>query len=188
MKAELRNQMRQARSLRTTHELDFTKFLTSLTELLPKRANIASYLSYGSEPSTKGLNAHLLERGSLYLPVLKPDLDLSWRSWDGDESLLRPSPVRSRMSEPASGRVEAISNLDLILLPALAVDGEGGRLGQGGGSYDRALAGLEASKPRPMLLAIVYPEEIFQAALPMSAHDQRIDGYISENIFKRWKN
>ena len=95
---------------------------------------IAAYCSVGSEPDTRGLLFALWKRGSyVLLPVLLPDGDLDWASYEGPDSLtagprglLEPGPA-----EPRRGP-GAIARADLVLVPALAADRRGHRLGKGG--------------------------------------------------------
>ena len=101
---------------------------------------IAAYYSVGTEPDTHSLVYALWKRGSyVLLPVLRPDGDLDWASYEGPDSLV-PGPRGLREpGEPPRG-VAAVARADAVLVPALAVDRVGNRLGRGGGSYDRALA------------------------------------------------
>ena len=69
----------------------------------------------------------------MLLPVLRPDGDLDWASYEGPDSL-RPGPRGlTEPAEPPRGP-GAIASADLVLVPALAVDHSGLRLGRGGGS------------------------------------------------------
>src|ERR1051326_6080019 len=101
---------------------------------------IAAYYSVGAEPDTRGLVFALYKRGTyVLLPLLRPDGDLDWASYEGPDSLaLGPKGLREP-AEPPRG-VDAVRRADVVLAPALAVDRAGNRLGRGGGSYDRALA------------------------------------------------
>jgi 5-formyltetrahydrofolate cyclo-ligase len=131
---------------------------------------VAAYYSVGAEPDTHGLLFALWKRGSyVLLPVLLPDGDLDWASYEGPDSL-RPGP-RGLMEpgEPVRG-VTAVCSADLVLVPALAVDQSGLRLGRGGGSYDRALARVGGQVPT---VALLYDAELLPA-LPGGPHDQRV--------------
>ena len=106
---------------------------------------VAAYVSVGAEPDTRGLLFALWKRGAyVLLPVLRPDGDLDWASYEGPDSL---APGPRGLLEPTETRrgVTAITSADLVIVPALAVDRAGQRLGRGGGSYDRALARVGAS-------------------------------------------
>jgi 5-formyltetrahydrofolate cyclo-ligase len=131
---------------------------------------VAAYYSIGSEPDTHGLVYALWKRGTyVLLPRLRPDMDLDWASYEGPDSL-RPGPrYLTEPSEPPRG-TGAISSADLVLVPALAVDHSGLRLGRGGGSYDRALARVGTQVPT---VALLYDTE-FVPDVPAGPHDQRV--------------
>jgi 5-formyltetrahydrofolate cyclo-ligase len=131
---------------------------------------IASYYSLSSEPDTHGLVYALWKRGGyVLLPLLRPDADLDWASYEGPDSL-RPGPRGlAEPSEPPRG-MDAVTRADLVLVPALAVDRSGVRLGRGGGSYDRALARVAPGIPT---IALLYDGELLDE-VPADAHDQRV--------------
>jgi 5-formyltetrahydrofolate cyclo-ligase len=131
---------------------------------------IAAYYSLASEPDTHGLVYALWKRGGyVLLPLLRPDADLDWASYEGPDSL-RPGPRGiAEPGEPARG-LDAVARADLVLVPALAVDRGGIRLGRGGGSYDRALARVGPGVPT---IALVYDGELLDK-IPADEHDQRV--------------
>ena len=128
---------------------------------------VAAYYSVGSEPDTRGLVYALWKRGSyVLLPLLRPDGDLDWASYEGPDSLV-PGPRGLREpSEPPRG-VDTVARADAVLVPALAVDRAGNRLGRGGGSFDRALARVGPLIP---LIALVYDGELLDR-VPAERHD-----------------
>jgi 5-formyltetrahydrofolate cyclo-ligase len=118
---------------------------------------VAAYLSVGTEPDTRGLVFALWKRGSyVLLPVLRPDGDLDWASYEGPDSVGPGPRGLLEPTEPPRG-VTAITSADLIIVPALAVDRRGIRLGRGGGSYDRALARVG---PAILTVALLYDGEL----------------------------
>jgi len=128
---------------------------------------IAVYYSIGSEPGTHGLVYALHKRGSyVLLPVLRPDGDLDWASYEGPDSMVPGPRGLLEPGEPPRG-VDAVARADAVLVPALAVDGAGRRLGRGGGSYDRALARVGPLVP---LIALVYDDELVEH-VPAEGHD-----------------
>jgi len=131
---------------------------------------IAAYYSLSSEPDTHGLVYALWKRGGyVLLPLLRPDADLDWASYEGPDSL-RPGPRGlAEPSEPPRG-MDAVTRADLVLVPALAVDRSGVRLGRGGGSYDRALARVAPGIPT---IALLYDGELLDE-VPADSHDQRV--------------
>lgn len=122
---------------------------------------VAAYVSVGSEPSTGALLAGLTGTPVL-LPVLLPGGDLDWAVWKDDVR-----PAARGLLEPAGPRLGpgAIADCGLVVVPALAVDRHGRRLGRGGGSYDRALV-----RARGLAVALLYDGELVDA-LPDEAHD-----------------
>ena len=128
---------------------------------------IAVYYSIGSEPGTHGLVYALHKRGSyVLLPVLRPDGDLDWASYEGPDSMVPGPRGLLEPGEPPRG-VDAVARADAVLVPALAVDEAGRRLGRGGGSYDRALARVGPLVP---LIALVYDDELVEH-VPTEGHD-----------------
>ena len=131
---------------------------------------IAAYYSVGSEPDTRGLVFALWKRGSyVILPVLLPDGDLDWASYEGPDSLAPGPRGLLQPVEPVRG-VDTVARADVVLVPALAVDAAGNRLGRGGGSYDRALARVGEQVP---VIALLYDAELLPA-VPVMPHDQRV--------------
>jgi 5-formyltetrahydrofolate cyclo-ligase len=131
---------------------------------------IAAYYSLASEPDTHGLVYALWKRGSyVLLPLLLPDGDLDWASYEGPDSLRPGARGLAEPGEPPRG-LDAVARADLVLVPALAVDRGGVRLGRGGGSYDRALARVGPGIPT---IALLYDSELLDE-VPAAAHDQRV--------------
>ncbi len=130
---------------------------------------IAAYYSVGTEPDTRSLVYALWKRGSyVVLPLLLPGGDLDWASYEGPDSLPGPRGLLQPV-DPVRGP-GTVARADIVLVPALAVDGRGNRLGRGGGSYDRALARVGGTVPT---IALVYDGELVDE-LPSEPHDQRV--------------
>jgi 5-formyltetrahydrofolate cyclo-ligase len=143
--------------------------LLSLPEV-QMAGTVAAYVSVGTEPGTQGLIFALWKRGTyVLLPVLLPDGDLDWASYEGPDSLV-PGP--RGLLQPGERRrgVTAITSADLVIAPALAVDSAGRRLGRGGGSYDRALARVGSAV---LSIALLYDEELV-SHVPAGGHDERV--------------
>jgi len=105
--------------------------------------------------------------------VLLPDNDLDWVRYEGPDSL-RPGPRGLR--EPVGPRLgpDAIAEASLLVVPALAVDRSGLRMGRGGGSYDRALA----RATNAYSVALLHDGE-FLASVPAEPHDRRVHAVIT---------
>jgi 5-formyltetrahydrofolate cyclo-ligase len=140
--------------------------LLSMPEL-QMAGTVAVYYSIGAEPETRGLVYGLWKRGTyVVLPVLRGDGDLDWASYEGPESMV--PGVRGLLAPGEARRgVAAVARADAVLVPALAVDRAGNRLGRGGGSFDRALARVGPLVP---LIALLYDDELVDR-LPAEAHD-----------------
>ncbi len=135
---------------------------------------IAAFVGVRGEPRTLPLLAALHARGvRILLPLLRDDLDLEWAGYDGSPEHLAEGP-RGVLHPPGPslGR-DGIAEARLVLAPALAVDAAGGRLGQGGGSYDRALARTAAP-----VLAVVFDDELIES-VPVEPHDRPVNGTLT---------
>jgi 5-formyltetrahydrofolate cyclo-ligase len=131
---------------------------------------VAAYVSVGTEPETRGLVYALWKRGTyVLLPLLLGDNDLDWACYEGPDSLAAGPRGLLQPSEPPRGP-GAVASADLVIVPALAVDRGGRRLGRGGGSYDRALARVGAAV---QTVALIYDGE-FLDEVPAGPRDQRV--------------
>jgi 5-formyltetrahydrofolate cyclo-ligase len=141
-------------------------------------AVVTGYVPVGTEPGGAGLPEALAgalpHGGRLLLPVLLPDLDLDWAAWTPGVPLVAAG---RGLREPAGPRLgpAAVATATVVLVPALAVDRHGRRLGRGGGSYDRALARVS---PRALAIALLHDGELV-AALPAESHDRPVSAVIT---------
>lgn len=151
---------------------------------------VAAYVSVGAEPGTLALLDALRARGvRVLLPALLPDNDLDWGEYTGEGSLARVRHGgRMELFEPAGERLgpEAVTRADVVLLPGVAVDGRGLRLGRGGGSYDRVLARLEVAGARPALLVLLYDGEVVEH-VPAEPHDRPVDAVWTPSGVRRFR-
>ncbi len=152
-----------------------------LPELAHARV-VAAYVSVGSEPGTLALLDALRARGvRVLLPALLPDNDLDWGAYFGEGSLARVQHGgRMALFEPAGERLgpDAVTAADVVLLPGLAVDARGMRLGRGGGSYDRVLTRLEHAGARPSLVVLLYDAEVVER-VPEEPHDRPVHAVVT---------
>jgi len=102
-------------------------------------ARLALYWPADGEPDVRELATHARARGKrVYLPVIGRAGTLAFAAWPRDASL---KPNRYGIPEPLGTRRVTTRELQLIVVPLVAFDAAGNRLGMGGGYYDRALAG-----------------------------------------------
>ncbi len=155
--------------------------LLSLPEV-QMAGTVAAYYSVGSEPDTRGLVYALWKRGTyVLLPLLRADGDLDWASYEGPESLVA-GPRGLREPGEAPRGVGAIARADVVLVPALAVDRLGNRLGRGGGSFDRALARVGRLIP---VIALLYDGELVER-VPVEEHDTPVRGVVRPGSGVGW--
>lgn len=132
---------------------------------------VCAYVGVGTEPATLPLLDGLRSVGvAVLLPVLAADRALDWAPYAGAAGL---APGRYGLLQPAGAPLgpNAPAEADVLLVPALAVDLRGARLGRGGGYYDRLLARLAvADVARGQVWAVVYDEEVLEA-VPTEPHD-----------------
>ncbi|WP_281157326.1 5-formyltetrahydrofolate cyclo-ligase [Streptomyces sp. HYC2] len=156
---------------------------------LTRARTIAAYVSVGTEPGTPPLLDALRARGTrVLLPALLPDNDLDWGAYTGEGSLARVQHSgRMALFEPAGERLgpDAVATADVVLLPGLAVDARGMRLGRGGGSYDRVLARLEAARAHPALVVLLYDTEVV-GHVPAEPHDRPVQAVVTPSGVRRF--
>lgn len=126
--------------------------------------HVASYISYGVEPQTQDLNTELLKAGKVVIvPRLLPNKDLEW------DYLESGKPFTD------------LSLVGVVIVPALHVDREGHRMGQGGGSYDRALPRFNAWK-----IALIHHGELTSEPMPVEEHDAKVDAAATPDLVVRF--
>lgn len=192
-RAELRRQMRQRR--RSLSEAEQHRAARDLRQtairggLLSRHRNIAFYLAADGEIDVLPLlqRAHAMGR-RCFLPVLDPMTRerLWFMPWRPGEPLLGN---RFGIGEPALGirhRVAA-SKIDLIVMPLVAFDDHGNRLGMGGGYYDRSLAFLMRRHHwrRPALCGVAHDFQRVDA-LPSESWDVPLDACLTERRLIRF--
>ena len=133
---------------------------------------VAAHVSVGREPGTGCRTGTLSNRGvEVLLPLLLPAGDLDGTPYTGPRS--RASAARGLLVPTAEPRgVDAVTGVDVSLVPGLAADRHGTRLGRGGGSYDRVLARLAG---RPLSCVLLHDGELLDVPIPREPHDVPVD-------------
>ncbi|GAA2897417.1 5-formyltetrahydrofolate cyclo-ligase [Pseudonocardia halophobica] len=136
---------------------------------------VCAYLPIGAEPGSVALLDGLRAAGrSVLLPVVPPRPGpLDWAAYTGPDSL-GPGPLGLR--EPTTPRLgpAALRTAVLVLVPALAADRAGRRLGRGGGYYDRTLGAVPAGVP---VVALLHDGELLDE-VPADPHDRPVTGVV----------
>ncbi|MFI1585272.1 5-formyltetrahydrofolate cyclo-ligase [Embleya sp. NPDC020630] len=175
-KATLRSQLMNSRSrVGSDRRVAASRALRGALLALPEIAaagTVAAYVPVGSEPGGRDLAEDLAAGATrrVLLPVLLADNDLDWALYEGPASLV---PAGRGLREPIGPRLgpEAVRTADVLVVPGLAVDRRGMRLGRGGGSYDRALARVPEAAVTVVLL---YDDEVLDR-VPAEPHDVPVD-------------
>lgn len=139
---------------------------------LPQGDVVAVYRAVGSELGMDALSSALMRVGrTLCLPVVMArDEPMIFRRWSPGEPL---EPDESGV--PAPLPLADVVTPDLVLTPLLAFDANGGRLGQGGGYYDRTFAAM----PEALRIGFAYAGQR-RDILPIETHDIRLHGVLTE--------
>jgi 5-formyltetrahydrofolate cyclo-ligase len=177
-KRALRAELRERRRIRTSTQraqdtATLTAHLIELTTALGARS-VSAYLSLPEEPDTRGFLRWASEHDiEVLLPLSREDGLLDWAPYDGaDEDadvLGMPTPT-SELRGPI-----AINDVDLILVPAAAVDRTGMRMGWGRGYFDKTLGSMENCPP---VYAVIFDDELLDS-VPQERHDQPVTGVVT---------
>lgn len=152
---------------------------------------VAMTIKFGTEPDTDPAMHALHDDGvEIWVPISHADRSMSWVQWGPDVPMEQSSlgPIQ----EPVGQRFgpEAVADADVIVVPALAVDSAGYRLGKGGGYYDRFLAELPKLTDRlPYLVTPVFDYEFVDAAadaFPVDDHDLPVQAVITAETGLLW--
>lgn len=178
-KRELRSEMRALRKRLAQVDPSAAGRAADHADQLPEGGVAALYRAMGSELATDALAVALETAGRhLCLPVvLERDAPMVFRAWSPGEPLELdaagcPAPL------PLAETVDP----DLILTPLLAFDHFGGRLGQGGGYYDRTFA----ARPDVIRIGFAYAGQAVER-LALEEHDVRLHGVLTENGYTAFK-
>ncbi len=149
--------------------------------LVPAGSVVAAYWSIGAEADTRVLLEDLDRAGyRCALPVVvAPGTPLIFRRWMPG-SILETGPLSTRQPSPDAETVDP----RIVIVPLLAFDRTGCRLGQGGGYYDRTLNALRRGGSVTVIGFAYAGQEV--ESVPVTSRDQRLDGVLTENGVARF--
>lgn len=190
---QLRRQMRRQRRLlspeaRAEAHRQFAHIIDSARLLRPGR-RVAVYFAYGHEADLRYVIQVARRRGCLlYLPVITHFRHSRMRFVRYRiDSVMRVN--RYGIAEPRARQAEvaAVRQLDLVLLPLVAFDERGWRLGSGAGFYDRSLHHLRAGRRwrRPKLIGVAYECQRVPRLQP-DRWDVPLDAIVTERGLQRF--
>ena len=132
---------------------------------------VGIYRSTPSEPATEALLADLLARGAQVAVPMRRGVGYAWGWVDASTSWKKGA---HGIWEPREAKPAAADDLRLIVVPGVAFDAQGGRLGHGRGHFDRLLARSGA-----LLVGLCFENRLVEA-VPMEPHDVRMDVVATE--------
>jgi 5-formyltetrahydrofolate cyclo-ligase len=178
-KRALRAELRERRQLLSESARDAAAdgIRAQLDDLVARTGarSISCFLSTTTEPDTRAFVAEAVRRGiRVLLPVTRSDGLLDWAvaTPDGDiaEGLFGlPEPVGELLGPIA------VNDVDLLVIPAAAVDRSGMRLGWGRGYFDKTIGSMEGCPP---VYAVIYDSELLDE-VPREIHDQPVTGVVT---------
>jgi 5-formyltetrahydrofolate cyclo-ligase len=143
-------------------------------DVVRRAACVAVYASLPDEPGTGELRRGLHALGvRVLLPVVLEGTTLDWALDTGELQLTGVL----KLFEPMGERLgpDAVTQADVLLIPAMAVDVTGLRLGRGRGYYD---ATLQRLGPQATAIALIHDDELL-AEVPSEPHDRRVHGVLT---------
>ena len=174
----LRAELRERRRNMPAHERELATegFTARLEELIgsTQAESISCYLSMPTEPNTRPFVNRAEARGIRVLfPVTREDGLLDWTVGEEETETLGLHGTPEAVGELLGPM--AINDVDLIIVPAAAIDATGMRLGWGRGYFDKTLGSMGKCPP---VYAVVFDSE-FVETVPREVHDQPVNGIVT---------
>lgn len=185
LRAELRSRPRPTAAAALICAAAATRHLAASPELLRAR-RVAIFAALPLEVPTYPFFALLRRLGrTVLLPRVRPHEALDFAPLARWEELRRTG---FGLLEPPAGAPSVMPGPgDLVLVPGLGFDRRGGRLGRGGGYYDRT---FPPEAPAPTLVALAFACQILEQ-VPAGPHDRCMDGLVTEygmlRVARRWR-
>ncbi|MDJ1113164.1 5-formyltetrahydrofolate cyclo-ligase [Microbacterium dauci] len=178
-KRALRAELRERRQQRSAAALDTAAagVREQLDRLVAEHAvrSMSCFLSTTTEPGTREFIAAAVARGiRVLLPITRADGLLDWAVAEQEGATAEgmfgmPEPVGELLSP------DAVNDVDLLVIPAAAVDRSGMRLGWGRGYFDKTIGSMEKCPP---VYAVIFDSELLDE-VPSEVHDQPVTGVVT---------
>jgi 5-formyltetrahydrofolate cyclo-ligase len=178
-KRALRADLRERRSLlseaqRESAALAIGERLDALIDSLGARS-VSCFLSTTNEPGTRDFVTRAVQRGiRVLLPITRADGLLDWAVASDDDEIAEGLFGLPEPTGEVLGPI-AVNDVDLMIVPAAAVDRTGMRMGWGRGYFDKTIGSMEKCPP---VYAVIYDSEILDS-LPREVHDQPVTGVVT---------
>ncbi|WP_435746436.1 5-formyltetrahydrofolate cyclo-ligase [Microbacterium sp. PMB16] len=178
-KRALRADLRERRQLLSESQRDAAasaigERLDALVDSLGARS-ISCFLSTTTEPGTRDFVSRAVRRGiRVLLPVTRADGLLDWAVATDDDEIAEGLFGLPEPTGEVLGPI-AVNDVDLMIIPAAAVDRSGMRMGWGRGYFDKTIGSMEKCPP---VYAVIYDSEILDS-LPREVHDQPVNGVVT---------
>lgn len=178
-KRALRAELRERRQLLSEQQREvaasgITEQLDALVAARDARS-ISCFLSTTTEPDTREFIIGAVRRGiRVLLPITRADGLLDWAVADDTDDVAEGLFGLPEPTGEVLGPI-AVNDVDLMIIPAAAVDAEGTRLGWGRGYFDKTIGSMENCPP---VYAVTYDSEVLDS-LPRELHDQPVTGVVT---------
>lgn len=177
MKEEIRKKLLERRNSLSTYEIlkksnEIIKKLESLKEF--EKNKIECYISFGSEVYTHGLIRKYVNEKAIFVPVIDKKNGILYLSHLKDWKELETGVYGILQPRKECLRMVDFKEVELAIVPGIAFDEEGNRIGYGKGYYDRLLSKLDAVK-----VALAYDFQIM-SRIPNEKHDVKMDVIVTD--------
>ena len=178
-KRALRAELRERRQILSETQRDeaaagITAQLDALVDAHGARS-VSCFLSTTTEPGTMPFVQGAVRRGiRVLLPITRADGLLDWAVADDSGTVAEGLFGLPEPTGEVLGPI-AVNDVDLMIIPAAAVDRTGTRLGWGRGYFDKTIGSMEGCPP---VYAVIYDSEVLDS-LPREVHDQPVDGIVT---------
>lgn len=137
--------------------------------------SVSCFLSTTTEPETRTFLREAVSRGiRVLLPITRADGLLDWAVAEDLDAIAAGLFGLPEPTGEVLGPI-AVNDVDLMIIPAAAVDRTGTRLGWGRGYFDKTIGSMEKCPP---VYAVIYDSEVLDS-LPRELHDQPVDGIVT---------